>query len=97
MRREEAIARLNAHKPELETLGIAHLYLFGSVARGDNTSVSDVDLLAEFNPINKIGFAIVSIHHRLEEILGCKVDLLRSPIEKPRLKQVVEREAVLAF
>ncbi len=97
MRREDAIATLNAHKPELEALGIVHLYLFGSVARGDNAAASDVDLLAEFNPTTRIGFAIVSIHRRLEEILGCKVDLLRSPIEKPRLKHAVEREAVLAF
>ncbi|MCA9472990.1 MAG: nucleotidyltransferase domain-containing protein [Nitrospira sp.] len=97
MVREDVIARLNSHKPELESLGISHLYLFGSVARGDKASTSDVDLLAEFQPTASIGFAIVSIQHRLEEILGCPVDLVRSPIEKPRLKQVVEREAILAF
>jgi len=78
-------------------MGIDHLYLFGSHARNEATTTSDVDLLAEFNPKARVGFKIVSIKSRLEEILERPVDLLSSPLEKPRLKRVVDSEAVLAF
>lgn len=55
------------------------------------------DLLAEFNPSARIGFGIVGIQLRLEEIVGGPVDLLRSPVNKPRLKQAIDRQAILAF
>jgi uncharacterized protein len=35
MQRSEAITRLRAHEAELKQLGVRHLYLFGSTARGD--------------------------------------------------------------
>lgn len=97
MKRDDIIARLKQHRPELEALGIDHLFVFGSLARGEQTSDSDVDLLAEFNPSARIGFAIVGLQRRLEEIVGGPVDLLRAPVKKPRLQQTIEREAVLAF
>ena len=50
MTREEVLARLLEHKPELQSLGLSHLRLFGSVARAEHTASSDVDLLAEFDP-----------------------------------------------
>ncbi len=97
MKSHDVIATLIRHRPELEALGIDHLYLFGSVARGEASDQSDVDLLAEFNPNVRIGFAFVSIRNRLESLLGTRVDLLGGPIEKPGLKQRIESEAVLAF
>ena len=35
MERNAAIATLKAHEAELRKLGVEHLYLFGSTARGD--------------------------------------------------------------
>lgn len=97
MTSNEVIDRLKQHRTELEALGIDHLSLFGSVARGSQGAASDVDLLAEFNPEARIGFAIVGIQRRLEEILDRPVDLMRAPINKPRLRQAIESEAILAF
>jgi predicted nucleotidyltransferase len=34
MERDAAIAKLKAHEAELKRLGVEHLYLFGSTARG---------------------------------------------------------------
>ena len=34
MDRSEVIARLKAHEAELKHLGVQHIYLFGSTARG---------------------------------------------------------------
>lgn len=97
MKRDEVIARLRAHQMELETLGVDHLRLFGSVARDEATAASDIDLVAEFNPAARVGFAIVGIHRRLEEILQCKVDLLRAPIHQPDLQRRIDSEGVYAF
>ena len=44
---EHVIATLRAHEAELHRAGIRHLSLFGSVARGDATVDSDVDLVVE--------------------------------------------------
>ena len=43
---EQVIATLRAHQAALQAEGIAHLSLFGSVARGEADSRSDVDLAA---------------------------------------------------
>jgi predicted nucleotidyltransferase len=40
----EAMAALKAHEAELKRLGVEHLYLFGSTARGEARVTSDVDL-----------------------------------------------------
>ena len=44
MDRDETIAKLREHEAELKALGVQHLYLFGSTARGEASEGSDVDL-----------------------------------------------------
>jgi predicted nucleotidyltransferase len=44
MERNDAITKLRAHEAELRELGVEHLYLFGSTARGEAREDSDVDL-----------------------------------------------------
>jgi hypothetical protein len=46
MGRAEAIAKLKAHETELKQLGVEHLYLFGSTARDEASTNSDVDLFS---------------------------------------------------
>lgn len=43
------IATLREHRAELEAAGVVHLRLHGSVARGDASNASDVDLIADFD------------------------------------------------
>jgi predicted nucleotidyltransferase len=40
---------LQAHDAELRELGVLHVDVFGSVARGEATAESDVDLLVDFD------------------------------------------------
>ena len=75
MRRDEALRRLAEHRDELIGLGAGSLSLFGSVARDEAGPDSDVDILIELNrPMGLFGLA--AIHLRLEEILGCRVELV---------------------
>ena len=43
-----AIAKLHAHQAELKQLGVEHLYIFGSTARGESRDDSDVDLFFDY-------------------------------------------------
>ena len=95
---EQVIATLRAHELELRQAGIRRLSLFGSVARGDAESDSDVDLAAELDPEAHIGlFALGALERRLAELLGRKVDLLPEPVEKPRLRANIDRDRQRAF
>ena len=95
---EDVIATLRAHQAELHRAGIRHLSLFGSVARGDATAESDVDLAAEFNPATRMDlFRLTALERRIAEILGRRVDLLPEPVEKPRLRANIDRDRRLAF
>jgi predicted nucleotidyltransferase len=71
--------------------GVAELSVFGSVARGDDTDSSDVDLLYVLAPGSNLGYEIVDLQDDLERIVGRHVDL----VPKSRLKWVI-RDQVLA-
>lgn len=95
MTREEAIRRLAASQPELAALGVRSLDLFGSVARGEAGPTSDVDLLVAFDkPIGLFHF--FRVQRRLEEILGCRVDLVMREAVKRQLRDRIFAEAVRA-
>jgi uncharacterized protein len=92
------IARLKAHEAELRALGIEQLSLFGSVARGEAGPESDVDLAATFDRAKRIGlFEYGGIAHRLEQLVGTRVDLVSEPIRKERFRARVDRDRVLVF
>ena len=95
---EHVIVTLRAHEAELRRAGVRHLSLFGSVARGDATVDSDVDLAAEFDPAARMDlFRLTALERRITEILGRRVDLLPEPVEKPRLRANIDRDRRLAF
>ena len=48
MKRENVLKRLQALKNSLSEVGVTRLGLFGSTARGENTSRSDIDILLDF-------------------------------------------------
>jgi len=76
-------------------MGVRSLDLFGSVVRGEAGPDSDVDLLVQFD--RAIGlFHFFRVQYRLEEILGCHVDLVMRDAVKPQLRDRIFREAVRA-
>jgi hypothetical protein len=59
------IAKLRAHESELKAVGIEHLSLYGSYARGTAVrDLSDVDVIAEFTPgrwLSLLDWSLLSI------------------------------------
>ncbi len=98
MSRDEVIAKLRQHAPDLQAAGILHLAFFGSAARSETTRTSDVDLMADFDPIEKISLlGVVRLETELSELLGEKVGLCTGRSMKEVIRKNSEKEAVLAF
>jgi predicted nucleotidyltransferase len=73
--------------------GAYNVRLFGSVARGETTETSDLDLLIEMEPGRNL-LDVIAIKQDLEELLGCKVDVVTAAAISPYLKDKVLHEAV---
>ena len=75
--------------------------VFGSFARGEATSQSDVDLLVALKPSEKrppLGlFEVIRLEKELEKRLGCVVDLVTEDGLSPRIRSNVEKERVVLF
>ena len=98
MNRDQVIDKLRAHEAELKAAGIVRLAVFGSVARGDNSPKSDVDLLADFDKTKHYTLLTMGrLESRLTDLLGAKVDLSSPEWLKEKVKSQALREAVLAF
>ena len=93
MRRDEVLAALRAHRRDLERFGIKSLALFGSVARDEAGPESDLDLLLEFERTATFD-RYMGLKLFLEDLLGCRVDLVMRKALKARLLPSVELEAV---
>lgn len=85
-RRAEIIAVASRH-------GASNIRIFGSVARGDNTVNSDVDLLVRFEPGRSL-FDHGGLIDDLESLLGTKVDVVSEGGMRERFREIVAKEAV---
>lgn len=78
----------------LKPLGARAIHVFGSVARGDDTDASDVDLLVDLAP--DVGmFNLLRMQSEAETILGRPVDLVPRTGLKPEVAETALREAIL--
>jgi predicted nucleotidyltransferase len=94
MKQDAVLQILKQKNAELKSqFGVKSLLLFGSVARNEATSVSDVDLLVEFNrPVGYFG--LFALQDYLENLLGCPVDLGTPDSLKPYIKERVMGELI---
>jgi predicted nucleotidyltransferase len=70
---------VDEHREQIKAIVTRHrgrsVALFGSVARGEETSESDLDFLVEFDDGASL-FDLVRIEMDLTELLGCAVDVV---------------------
>lgn len=93
MQSEDLISRIREHQSILHGLGVKSLDLFGSMARGEARPDSDIDFLVEFDgPASFDRYMDVKLY--LEELTARHVDLVTRAALKPRLRSIVEAEAV---
>lgn len=95
MRRTELLAWLQKYDRELRQYGIKSIAIFGSVARDEATSTSDIDLLVEFDGVVTFD-RYMDLKFFLEDNLGRSVDLVSAKMLKPQIRENVLREAIHA-
>jgi len=73
--------------------GARNLRIFGSIARGTSTTESDIDLLVDLEPGRTL-FDLGAFLVDLEEMLGCRIDVLTEAALHWYIRDRVLEEAV---
>lgn len=97
MDRDQVIEALRAHEAELHRFGVAHLYLFGSVARNQARADSDVDLFFDTDNPRFSLIELVDVQERVNAILGIASDVMTRASLHPMLRPRIEAEALRVF
>ena len=70
--------------------------IFGSVARGESTDESDIDLLVRFaTPKSLLGR--IGVEHQFEDALGSEVDLITEKELSPHIRENVMRDLKVLY
>lgn len=95
MQRVDVIALIKQLEPAIRGLGASSLYLFGSTARDEASSTSDIDILVDRIDAQHLGFPeFFELEELLETALGADVDLVTREALHPVLKDEIERTAI---
>lgn len=97
--REQLLAELRALKPILEHEGVAHMSMFGSRARGDNGSDSDVDLILDIKIGHKFsGFDLAGVYGLIEDRVGLESSLVvLDKYADPAFVEIIKRDLIEVF
>ncbi len=94
MNREEALAVLTKLKPQLQKqFGVSELALFGSAARDELRSDSDIDVLVKFDAVASSA-RYFGVQFAIEDAMGMPVDLVTENAPRRELRPYVERERI---
>ena len=94
--KQQVLDIINAHQDSLNDFAVKELFLFGSVARGEQTENSDVDFLVNFtHPVGL--FTLLGLKAHLENLLGCSVDIGTANSLRPHLRETVLKEVIRAI
>ena len=89
---------LRTHRGEIneaaERVGARNVRVFGSVARGEDTLESDVDLLVDF-PVRERGLLpLLTLAEQVERIVGRRVDVAAAEVMAEPVRERALAEAV---
>ena len=92
--KSDVIRKLEENFSEMkEMFGIQQLRLFGSVARGEDTESSDIDLLYAFLPETETYDSLLDLHDYLVSLFGREVDLVSEEWSQERFLKSALRDA----
>lgn len=95
---QHVMQRLKATEPELRRRGVAHLSVFGSLARGEARDDSDIDIAVEIE--SGRSFSLIRMEDTrlmLEDVLGRPVDLGEIDSFRPAVREAFEQDQVRVF
>ena len=75
---------------------VSKLSVFGSLARGEATENSDIDLLVEFRKPKSL-LKFVALERQMSEVLGKRIDLLTEASISPYLRDRIKAEVRVIY
>ena len=76
-----------------QRFSVKNLSIFGSIARGESTDNSDVDVLVVFNREGSFDL-FMDLKFYLEDLLGVKIDLVTDKALRPQVRRAIEQELI---
>lgn len=96
--KKEIVASIRAHEADLRARGVRRLALFGSVARGEASADSDIDILVVIDRAGSFSaYDFVGIQLYLERVLRRSVQLVDRERLREDIRPSAEREAIDIF
>jgi uncharacterized protein len=92
-----SIQNKNLIQSFFEDKPVKRAYVFGSVARNESTSDSDLDILVELDHTLPIGMKFFLYQIELEELLKTRVELVSEEGISHRVKPFVDRDKILVY
>ena len=80
-----------------KTQPVLKAWLFGSFARGEETPLSDVDILVVLDPSQPVGLEFFGMWSDLERLLDRRVDLVPEGSLADFARESVERDKILIY
>jgi predicted nucleotidyltransferase/DNA-binding XRE family transcriptional regulator len=94
----DTLRTLQANAQQLRRLGVRHVSVFGSLARGEARRDSDIDLLVDLDPESHLDLLdYADIVDRLRAMLAHDIDVARRDRLKPHVAAAAFRDEIRAF
>ena len=98
MDKNAVLAKLRLHQEALQQRGILHAAVFGSVARGEATEASDLDILIAINPESPMDiYAYTNLKRYIADLFPVATDVINQAALKQGISIQAEQDAVYAF
>jgi predicted nucleotidyltransferase len=98
MNSSEALETLRRSEHTLRGRGVKHAALFGSVARGNQRSDSDIDIMVEIDPDARITvFDYVDLKEYIAGLFNEPVDVVNRDGLKSHVRPAAMADAIYAF
>jgi len=94
----DVLQTLRTHQNELRLLVVSHAAVFGSVARGEASANSDIDVLVELDEDRSMGiFEYARLKLYINQLLDGAGDVVNRRTLKPLLRENILRDSIHAF
>lgn len=95
---DEVVAKLRTLEPALRERAVSAVWVFGSVARGDATRDSDIDVAIDYDEGSRFSLLdLVHLKDVLGQELGYRVDVLTRNALKPLIARSAAEDMVRVY
>jgi hypothetical protein len=84
---KEIIKKIEQNKAVIKSFGVKKLILFGSYARNEARTDSDIDFLVEFKKNRGLFDDFIHLQHLLEDLFNKEIDLGKPSLVRKELKE----------